>query len=574
MNNFQITNWRFQVNDIKFFALGGLGESGKNFYVLQINESYFLLDAGLKYPNTALYGIDSMIADYYKLQDIKDKIKGVFLSSAFETNLGALPYLMKDFDIPVYASYFTMQVLKAHFQSHKINYRNFNLQIVKSDERLIFDDVAVAFFATSQLIPETLGMVFQTKRGSIVYSGDLKLLHSKNKFFQTNFTRLAQLAQPKVLAFLPSCRGAFSTSSHNNDASSFEHKLNNYFSNHLLKSEGIIVIPSLMPDLLKIQSIVDLACRLNFKITFLGRKSEKIIDIALKKGFLKVPSFNLVELKTLEDSKKHPKLVVFVLGKHFESLFHLQKMCQKTDTLIHLTPQDLVLLMSKEMAGIAKMQSQTLDLLSRHNIQAHVLVKDLDACSNDYEKTLKLMLNFLKPQYIIPVMGEYRHQYQVQKIAQSLGFKLNQTFLLENGSIWHCDPQKDAFAESNTGVLTEILIDGTPVIGGQDFIMKDRELLAADGVVIVVANVNAKHKKIVGAPQLVSKGFLADSETSYIFPKLKAIFDEKSEIFLKKKYLKWNDFKKNIRESLVKFLFKETKKRPIVIPIFISVKSE
>lgn len=152
------------MNDINFFALGGLGENGKNFYLLQINESYFIIDAGLKYPNISLYGIDSMIADYYKLENIQDQIKGIFLSSAFETNLGALPYLIKDLNLPIYTSYFTLQVLKAHFQSHKINYKDFNLNIVKVDEVLHFEDVEVSFFATSQSIPETLGFSFRTQR--------------------------------------------------------------------------------------------------------------------------------------------------------------------------------------------------------------------------------------------------------------------------------------------------------------------------------------------------------------------------------------------------------------------------
>lgn len=211
-------------------------------------------------------------------------------------------------------------------------------------------------------------------------------------------------------------------------------------------------------------------------------------------------------------------------------------MGKHVDRTIHLNSQDLVLLMSKEIAGISKMQSQTLDLLSRHNIKAHVVVKDLSTYESNYEQNLKIILNLLKPNYIIPVMGEYRHQFQVKKIAQKIGFKSSQVFLLENGFIWHCPACKEPFVEHKAMTLGEILIDGTPVIDGQNFIMKDRELLAADGVVIVVANVNAKYKKIVGEPQIVSKGFLGQTETEHIFPKLKAVFDDKSAFFLQKIY--------------------------------------
>ncbi|WP_349402006.1 ribonuclease J2 [Candidatus Phytoplasma solani] len=561
------------MSNIKFFALGGLGENGKNFYLLQINESCFIIDAGLKYPGVSLYGIDSMIADYHKLESIKDQIKGIFLSSAFETHLGALPYLIKDFNLPIYTSYFTMEVLKVHFENHQINYQNLKLNVIKPDEVLNFEDVEVSFFSTSQSIPETLGISFKTERGAIVYTGELKSLESQNQFFQTNFTQLTKIAQQKVLAFLPASQGAFNYS-YDDNQNNFDHKLSNYFINYTLKPQGIVVVASLTPDLLKIQKAIDLACKLNLKVAILGNQNEKIIDVALKKDFLKIPPSNLVKLNTFEEHTKHNQLVVFLFGKHFETLQRLQQMANKADSKIHLTPQDLLLLISQEIVGITKMQSQTLDILSRHNIKTHLLIKDLLTSENNYEQNFKIMLNLLKPHYIIPVIGEYRHQHQVKKIAQKTGFKISQIFLLENGSVWHCISNKEPFVEHKTIFLGEILIDGTPVADGKDFIMKDRELLAADGVVILVANVNTKYKKIIGEPQIVSKGFLGQTETNDVFSKLKDVFYEKSAFFLKKKYLKWNDFKKHIRESIVKFLFKETKKRPIVIPIFISVRNE
>ncbi|AGL89938.1 ribonuclease J [Candidatus Phytoplasma australiense] len=559
--------------DIKFFALGGLGENGKNFYLLQINESCFIIDAGLKYPSVSLYGIDAMIADYHKLESMKDKIKGVFLTSAFETNLGAVPYFIKEYNLPIYTSYFTMEVLKNYFASHKINYQNLNLNVIKTNEILRFKDVEISFFATSQLIPETLGISFQTSLGAIVYTGELKSLESQNQFFQTNLTQLTKSTQQKVLAFLPASQRAFNYS-YDESQNNFDHKISNYFINYSLKPKGIIVVASLAPDLFKIQKAITLACKLNFKVAILGNENETIIDVALKKEFLKIPDANFVKLNTFEEHTKHNQLVVFLFGKHFATLQRLQQMANKTDPKIHLNSQDLILLMSQDMAGIAKMQSQTLDTLSRHNIKSHLLIKDLSLSESNYEQNLKIMLNFLKPRYIIPVMGEYRHQYQVKKIAQKNGFKSNQIFLLENGSIWRASSDKEPFVENKVFSLNEILIDGTPVADGKEFIMKDREFLAADGVVILVVNVNAKYKKIVGEPKIVSKGFLEQTETNNIFAKLKDVFDEQSAVFLTNKYLKWNDFKKHIRESISKFLFKETKKRPIIIPIFISVRNE
>ncbi|MFP7699575.1 MAG: ribonuclease J [Candidatus Phytoplasma pyri] len=556
------------MKEIQFFALGGLNENGKNFYLLKIKKSYFIIDAGLKYPNENMYGIDCIIADYNQLENIKDQIKGIFLTSASETYIGGFFYLIKYLKKPVYTSYFIMQVLKKYLKKHNIIYQDLELNILKDDQVVTFSDTKVSFFFITQYLPETLGLAFETEKGFIVYSNEVQFLQQKDKSFFTDYFKLTSIAKQKVLAFFMTSQGAF-ISGEKEKLQNIHYCLNNHFIN--LKRN--IIIALLIPDLLKIQLIVDIAIKRNLKIAILGRKSQIIMDVALQKKYLKIPDSHFVNLKKIEDHLNYKNLVVIVVGKQFEPFYRLQRMCKKTDRLVHLTSEDKVILMSIETAGSARIYSKTLDFLSRCNVSIDILIKDLLTYSYNFSENLKFMLNLLKPKYLIPISGEYRHQYQVKKISNELDYLDKNIFLLENGDIFYYDFKKEPYIQKKAfKKLGEILIDGTPVEDGNDFIMKDREFLAMDGVIMFIANINIKHKKILGKTELVSKGFITSTEVNNIFfAKLKQNFENKIEFFLKQNNLKWLVFKKNLREELVKFIFKEIRKKPIVIPILITI---
>lgn len=556
------------MNSIQFFALGGLSENGKNFYLLKIKKSFFIINSGLKYPNDTMYGIDCIISDYYQLEKIKDQIKAIFITSALENYIGAFCYLIQYLKKPVYTSYFIMQVLKKYLKQKKFFDQNLELNILKDNQKILFEDTEVSFFFITQFIPETLGLAFKTEKGFIVYSHEIHFLQQKDPFFLTDFNKLNEISNQKVLAFLTSSQGAFIAAlpEKNNN---INYRLNSYFIN---PTRNIIIV-FLIPDLLKIQLVIDLAVQKKLKIAILGRKSQIIIDVALQKKYLKIPDGKLVNLKKIDDHLKYKNLVVIVVGKRFEPFYRLQRMCKKTDRLIHLTEEDKVLLMSAEYSGMARIYSKTLDFLSRNNVFTDILITDLISYSHNFHENLQLMLNLLKPKYLIPIDGEYRHQHQVKKISNQSGYLDKTIFLLENRDVWNYDFKNQPYVQKKFfGNLSEILIDGTPVSDGNDFIMRDRELLAVDGVIILVANINLKNKQILGKVELVSKGFIVSLEmNNVIFSNLKNIFTNKIENLLKQDNLQWLMFKKKLREDLVKLIFKETKKKPIIIPVFIMV---
>ncbi|WP_341266526.1 ribonuclease J [Candidatus Phytoplasma fraxini] len=558
------------MQDIGFTVLGGIGENGKNLYLLKIKSSYFILDTGLKYPNMTMRGIDSIIPEYTSLENIKNKIKGIFITSAFETHSGSIPYLIKYFQAPIYASDFVIDILKANLENHtnNVDIKQINFNKINENSQIDFKDTKVNFFGIAHFLPETLGLAFETSQGYIVYISEMHFLQSKNKNFQTNFLALSKLNSKKVLALMIASQGTFNIGQQIKEET-LEYSISSCFAN--IKNN--ILISFLIPDLLKIQLVIDIAVAFNLKIVLLGRKNEKIVDIAIQKGYLKIPNGFLINLKGMKDYLKYKNLVVIIIGKRFEPLYRLQRMCKKTDRLMMLHPQDKILLFSIEITGIDKIQSKTIDSLARNGFVVDLLVKDLLTASYNYEENFKLFLNLLQPEYLLPITGEYRHQYQMKKIAINFNFPENKIFMLENGDSWVYDFKNNPHINKNFFKnLGEFLIDGTPVLEGNNYIIKDRELLANDGVIIIACNLNLRLKKIIGNIELISKGFLDKSKIITFISDLKNIFAQFIEEYLKNnRQTKLSDFKTYLREELSKFIFKKTQKRPIIIPALITI---
>ncbi|WP_284928161.1 ribonuclease J [Candidatus Phytoplasma sp. AldY-WA1] len=560
------------MQEIGFSVLGGIGENGKNLYLLRIDSSYFVLDSGLKYPNISMSGIDSIIPEYTALEKIKKKIKGVFVTSAFETHSGSLPYLIEYLQAPIYASDFVINIIKSNLENHKnLDVSKLDFKTVNENSEIDFIDTKVNFFGVADFLPETLGLSFETSEGYLVYISEMHFLQSKNPKFQTNFLALSKLNSKKVLALMIASQGAFHIAKQDK-SEVLEYSLSSYFAS----IQNNIIISFLIPDLLKIQLIIDIAVEFNLKIALLGRKNEKIVDIAIQKGYLKIPNGFLVNLKGMQDYLKYKNLVVIIVGKRFEPLYRLQRMSKKTDRLMVLHPQDKILLLSIEITGIDKIQTKTLDSLARNGFVVDLLVKDLLTASYNYEENFKLILHLLKPKYLLPISGEYRHQYQMKKIAKNFDFPENKIFMLENSDNWTFNFKNAPYINKNFfNKLGEFLIDGTPVLEGNDYIIKDRELLANDGVIIIACNLDLRFKKNVGNNiELIHKGFLDKMKITSLVSELKFFFSKLIEDFLtKNKQTKWSDFKNYLKEELSKLIFKKTQKKPIIIPILITINS-
>lgn len=554
------------VSKIRFFALGGLGENGKNMYVIEVDQQLFILDAGIKYPSAELYGVDEIIPDYRVLIRAKDRIRGIFLSHAHEDHISALPHILKDLNVPVYATNFTMQIVTDMLKEEGYQLETLILNTISQNSIIKFGNVRVTFFNTTHSIPESVGIAIHTLDGVIVYTSDFTFDQSSDARYQTDFRKINELSEKNVLALLIESLGS-TLEQTGGVSNALNHRLNSIYTN----AEGRIIVSLFSSDLRKIQRIIDISLAHKKKIAIIGRRAQRIVDIAIHNGYLNIPEDALINLRYIDDKNKNDSkdIVALVTGNRHEPFFVLQRMCKKSDRLIHITENDTVILMTAPVPGTEKMAARTLDVLYRSDAQVKAIDKRLLTAAHATSDELKMMINLLKPKFIIPTIGEYRHQYGMKRLCTELGYPQEHVFLMDNGDVLTID-DKEAYVARNDINVGEILIDGTAVGDVNDFVMKDRELLAEDGALLLVAHVSPKTKQIIGEVKIVTKGFVYVQESEELLEKIKNAFMEVSKKHLEGKYINWNDYKRDVRNEVNRFVYQETKRSPITIPVIIS----
>jgi ribonuclease J len=535
-------------------------------YVVDVDKDLFILDTGIKYPSAELYGVDEIIPDYRVLIRAKDRIKGIFLSHAHEDHISALPHILKDLNVPVYATNFTMQIVKDLLKEEEFNLEDYKLNTITQNSIIKFGSVRVSFFNTTHSIPESIGIAIHTLDGVIVYTSDFTFDQSGHIQYHTDFKKINELAEKNVLALLMESLG--STLILNGGVNqNLNSKLNSVFAN----AEGRIIVSLFSSDLKKIQRVVDMCLAHHKKIAIIGRRAQRIVDIAIGDGYLYILKSILFNLNFIDDKNKNDDkdIVALVTGNRHEPFFMLQRMCKRIDRLIHISDQDTVILMTPPVPGTEKMAARTLDVLYRSDAKVENIDKRLLTAAHATGEELKMMMNLLKPKYIVPTIGEYRHQYGLKRLAVEIGYDPEEVFILDNGDVLNIK-DKDAFVSRNEITVGDILIDGTAVGDVNDYVMKDRELLAEDGALLIVAHVSPKQKKILGEVEIVTKGFVYVQESEEILTKVKELFYKTSEKHLNGKYINWNEFKRDVRNDINRYIYQEIRRSPITIPVIIS----
>ena len=554
------------MSKVNFFSLGGLQENGKNLYVLEVDEKLFVLDCGLKYPTSELYGVDVIVNDISYLVENKDRIVGVFLSHAHDDHIGGVSYLLKEIDTKIYGSKFTLAVLNERFKEDDYKPKPDQLIEVTARTALKIDDVVVRFFEVAHNIPDCYGVAVKTPDGYVVYAANYNFDQNSKIDYAHMFRALAVFAKEGVLALLTESLGA------NNETSRgtiLEVKLR--LTNIISQAQNRLIFTLFSSDILKIQQIVDIAVEYNKKIAIIGRKTQKIVNQAMNLGYLNIPEENLANLKFMDSKNKNndKDLVVLVTGERHEPYFMLQRMARGIDKLIKLEESDKVIILTKPFIGTEKMAARTLDIIYHVTSNVTEFSPQLLPASSANREEIKEMINILTPKYVIPVIGEYRHQYAVRIIADCIGYTDDQVIIADNGDIL-------SFVDGKyVGVIgdvasSEVLIDGKAFKDVGDVVMRDRELLAEDGVVLITANINPRTKTILVGPEVVSKGFTFQTEDGDILLEIKKLFMLVSSKFLTTKFINWSEFKTNIKNEISHFIYKTTKRNPIIIPVLIS----
>jgi len=550
---------------IKIFALGGLGENGKNMYCVDVENTLFILDAGLKYPSVELFGVDSIVPDISYLEKNKNRIAGLFLNHGHEDHIGAVPKLLKTLNIPVYGSYFTLAILKDSLEDQNMNLDDYEFNVVTSKKTLNFNGVSVDFYNVTHSIPESLGIALSTKDGVIVYAPDYNFDQNVGKCYKTDFEKLAKIASKKVLALMTESLGSEKVG-HSQGSESLDYELNQAF----YEAKSRIIVTAFSTDLVRIQKIIDIALKYDRKIAIIGRKTQRTVDIAVNLGYLKFPEDCLVNLRFIDDKNKNEleDAVVLVTGDRHEPFYMLQRMVKKLDRLIHTNENDTCILMTPPVPGTEKIAARTLDILYRNDLNVVKINKKILPPSHASSEDIKLLIGMLNPRYIIPVIGEYRHQYAMKNLCLNLGINNKNIVMLDNGQIAEFN-NKSLIGKSKKIPSGDILVDGILDSDVSDVVLRDRELLSQDGVLLVIANVDARNKEVVSEPEVISRGFVYMKENEHLIKGVSDIFYQVSANELNGKYINWRNYKNIVKDYISKYLYKETKRRPIIIPVII-----
>ena len=558
------------MSKINIFSLGGLQEDGKNLYVVEIDENIYILDAGLKYPTSELYGVDMIVNDLNYLIQNKERIVGLFLSHGHDDHIGGVYYLLKEMNIPVYASKFTLAILTDKLKEEQLDTTNYKFVPVNSRTVVKFGDVEIRFFDVSHNIPDCLGIAIKTLDGYIIYTSNYNFDQNSGINYSHMYRELALFAKDKVLALLTESLGA------NNEQSrgtilEFKLRINNL----ITQAKNRIIFTLFSSDILRIQQIVNIAVEKNKKIAIIGRKTQRLVNQAIELGYLNIPNENLANLKYIDDknNNNNDNLVVLVTGERHEPYFMLQRMAKHIDRLIHLEPSDMVVVLTTPYLGTEKMAARTFDIIYRVTTNVVEFSANLLPQPSANREEIKQMINALNPKYVIPIIGEYRHQYALRVVANCVGYEDDRVIILDNGDVASFENGKyiGIVAEVPVG---EVLIDGKAFKDVGDVVMRDRELLAQDGLLMICANINPKTKTVVAGPEIVSKGFAYINDSDSLMDDILEVFKNVSIKHLVNKFINWSEYKNSLKSELSHFIYKKTKRSPIIIPVLISTDIE
>ena len=555
------------MSKINIVSLGGVQETGKNLYIVEVDSDIFILDAGMKYPPSDVYGVDVVLPDISYLISNSKRIKGIFLTHAHDDHIGTIPHILKYMRIPVYASPFTLAVVKELLQEHNLNPNNYELIAVSEKVTLRFGYMSVRFINVSHSVPQSFAIVINTPDGNIIYTGNYNFDQNGKALYRTNVEGLCKVASEGVLALLPE---SISTINEINrgSISEFVQRLKKIFTN----ANGRIVISLFSTNLQRIQQLIDIAVEHKKKIAIIGRKTQRIVNIAINSGYLKVDPDRLINLRYIDDKNKNNQsdLVVLVTGERHEPYFMLQRMCRKIDRLIHIDNKDTVVVLTRPAIGTEKMAARTLDMLFRETDNVIIFPTNLILSASSGAEEAKQMINLTRPKFVIPVVGEYRHQYNLVNLAKSIDVKEENIIILEQGNMIGFN-NGEYIGVTQTVPSGDILLDGKGLGDVNDAVLRDREMLAENGVLMIVANINAKTRNVLSGPKFVSKGFYYDEEDEV---NMTEIFNKIKDKIFAGRFINWVEFKNEIKTEINKYVYKKTKTNPIIIPVMISTEPD
>lgn len=548
------------LSSIKIIPLSGVRENSKNLYIAEVDEDIFVLDCGLRYPDSDLLGIDTVIPEFTYLEENADRVAGIFLTHGHADAIGALPYLLEKVDVPVFGTKLTIELAKLVVNHYEPTKKFKEFHVIDANSEIDFGTTTISFFKTTHTIPDSVGISLKTDHGNIVYTGDFKFDQSAIPLYQTDFARLAQIGKEGVLALLST-----SSNAENPAAVASEAQIADEVYDTIYYWEGRIIVACVASNIQRVQQIVNAAVRSNRKIVLTGRDSGKIIRTAMRLGKLTLPEEDI--FVTQKEMKKMPEnqIIVMETGRMGEPIKSLQKMANGTHRTFRIKEGDLVYITTTPTTAMETMVAKTEDIIYRAGGTVKTISDNLRVSGHANPTELQLMLNLMQPKYFLPIQGEYRLLAAHAELAEAVGIPASRIFIAGRGDVF--EYEKEQLSLTGSVPASNIMVDGIGVGDIGNIVLRDRKVLSEDGIFVVVVTISRREKRIVAKPQITSRGFVYVKTSRDLMRESGEMVEKIVEKHLETDDFEWSKLKQDIRDQLSRQLFEQTKRRPVILPV-------
>ena len=551
----------FMAEKLKIISLGGLNEIGKNMTVYEYGGDMIVVDVGMGFPDDDMYGIDVVIPDFTYLIKNKEKIRGIFLTHGHEDHIGALPYVLKEINLPIYTTKLTMGIIENKLKEHNL-LRTTKRKVVRHGQSINLGKFRIEFIKTNHSIQDASALAIYSPAGVVIHTGDFKVDYTPVFGDAIDLQRFAEIGKKGVLALMSDSTNAERrgfTQSEKTVGITFDH----IFAEH---QNTRLIIATFASNVDRVQQIINSAYKYGRKVVVEGRSMVNIIATASELGYLDVPENTLIEI---DQMKNYPpeKMVLITTGSQGESMAALSRMAADVHRKVTIQPNDTIIFSSNPIPGNEKSVTGVINELSSKG--AEVIFQDAHVSGHACQEELKLIYSLVKPKYAIPVHGEYRHLKANAEVAKSLGIPKENVFIIQSGDVLElCDDSAEVVDKVHTGA---ILVDGLGVGDVGNIVLRDRQHLAEDGIIIVVLTLERRTNRLLAGPDIVSRGFVYVRESEELMDDARRAVSEAVDKWLSGRHTDWNKIKLVIRDSMNDYIWKKTKRKPMVIPIIMDV---
>jgi len=551
------------TNKVKVMALGGLNEIGKNMTVIEYKDEIVVIDAGLSFPEDEMLGVDIVIPDITYLLKNKDKVKGIFITHGHEDHIGALPYILKKIDVPVYGTRLSIGLIEVKLKEHKLN--NVKLNVVTPKQIIKLKNISVEFIKNNHSIPGSCSLAVHTDQGVIFHTGDFKIDLTPIDGDVMDIHRICELGSAGVLLML-----ADSTNVEKPGFTMSERTVGAGLDDLFRKANGSrIIVSTFASNIHRLQQIINTAVKFNRKVAVSGRSMVNVIGVAKELGYLEMEDDTLVDLNDLSKYDDN-ELVIITTGTQGEPMSALARMSSSEHKKVEIKKGDLVIISAHPIPGNEKLISKVINLLFERGARVvYNDIADIHVSGHAAQEDLKLINRMVKPKFFMPVHGEYRMLKRHAELANELGMPDQNVFVMQTGQVLELDRNS---AKVTTTVPTgNVLVDGLGVGDVGNIVLRDRKHLSEDGLMIVVVTISKEDGKVLAGPDIISRGFVYVRESEDLMDGAKKVIKDVLTECEEKNIKEWAYLKNNIKENLKEYLYIKTKRNPMILPIIMEV---